>query len=106
MKLLPDHTSSYLRPGSKFVGTQQSERQVYNVDVEIKHVDISESYMCGYLRIQGLFIPGLLYYTCLAMCPNFATASRKYRSHGRSPYPYHILRRRNNRNEAHVPDTT
>lgn len=34
---------------------------MYNVDVEIKHVDMAESYMCGYLRIQGLF----LYAVCL-----------------------------------------
>jgi len=53
-QLLPNHTSSFLRSGSKFVGTQQSDRQVYNVDVEIKHVDMAESYLCGYLRIQGL----------------------------------------------------
>ncbi|KKA22427.1 Vesicle-mediated transport protein Vid24 [Rasamsonia emersonii CBS 393.64] len=53
-RLYPNHTSSFLRSGSKFVGTQQSDRQVYNVDVEIKHVDMAESYLCGYLRIQGL----------------------------------------------------
>ncbi|KAJ6145449.1 hypothetical protein N7470_009344 [Penicillium chermesinum] len=52
--LLPNHSSSFLRSGSRFVGTQQSDRQVYNVDVEIKHVDMAESYLCGYLRIQGL----------------------------------------------------
>ncbi|KAL3480141.1 vacuolar import and degradation protein-domain-containing protein [Aspergillus californicus] len=54
IRLLPNYTSSFLRPGSKFQGTQQSDRQVYNVDVEIKHVDMAESYLCGYLRIQGL----------------------------------------------------
>ncbi|KAK2760720.1 hypothetical protein FQN54_001955 [Arachnomyces sp. PD_36] len=54
VRLLPNHTSSFLRAGNKFVGTQQSDSQVYNVDVEIKHVDIAESYLCGYLRIQGL----------------------------------------------------
>ncbi|KAL2221172.1 vacuolar import and degradation protein [Thermoascus aurantiacus ATCC 26904] len=54
VRLFPNHTSSFLRAGSKFVGTQQSDRQVYNVDVEIKHVDMAESYLCGYLRIQGL----------------------------------------------------
>ncbi|EGE78202.1 vesicle-mediated transporter Vid24 [Blastomyces dermatitidis ATCC 18188] len=54
VRLLPSHCSSFLRAGSKFVGTQQSDRQVYNVDVEIKHVDMAESYLCGYLRIQGL----------------------------------------------------
>ncbi|PHH71454.1 hypothetical protein CDD82_6501 [Ophiocordyceps australis] len=46
--------SSFLRPGSRFHGTQQSERQVYEVQVEIKHVDLRESFLCGYLRIQGL----------------------------------------------------
>jgi hypothetical protein len=46
--------SSFLRPGSRFHGTQQSERQVYDVQVEIKHVDMRESFLCGYLRIQGL----------------------------------------------------
>ncbi|PYI19336.1 putative vesicle-mediated transport protein Vid24 [Aspergillus japonicus CBS 114.51] len=54
IRLLPNYTSSFLRPGSKFTGTQQSDRQVYNVDVEIKHVDMQESYLSGYLRIQGL----------------------------------------------------
>lgn len=55
-QLLPNYTSSFLRPGSRFTGTQQSDRQVYNVDVEIKHVDMAESYLCGYLRIQGLWV--------------------------------------------------
>lgn len=30
-----------------------SDKQEYNVDVEIIHVDMAESYLCGYLRIQG-----------------------------------------------------
>nr|POE74814.1 glucose-induced degradation protein 4 like [Quercus suber] len=47
-------TSSFLRPGSKFRGTQQSDRQIYDVQVEIKDVDMAESFLCGYLRIQGL----------------------------------------------------
>lgn len=46
-------TTSFLRPGSKFRGTQQSDRQVYDVQVEVKDVDMAESFMCGYLRIQG-----------------------------------------------------
>jgi hypothetical protein len=49
----PILASSHLRPGSRFHGTQQSERQVYDVQVEIKHVDLRESFLCGYLRIQG-----------------------------------------------------
>ncbi|KAF4460818.1 VID24-required for vacuolar import and degradation of Fbp1p [Fusarium albosuccineum] len=54
MRTIPSSPSSYLRPGSRFHGTQQSERQVYDVQVEIKHVDMRESFLCGYLRIQGL----------------------------------------------------
>ncbi|KAH7310408.1 vacuolar import and degradation protein-domain-containing protein [Stachybotrys elegans] len=53
-RCLPVSPSSFLRPGSRFHGTQQSERQVYDVQVEIKHVDMRESFLCGYLRIQGL----------------------------------------------------
>ncbi|TVY67419.1 Glucose-induced degradation protein 4-like protein [Lachnellula suecica] len=54
VRLMPSSPSPYLRAGSKFHGTQQSERQVYDVQVEIKHVDMRESFLCGYLRIQGL----------------------------------------------------
>lgn len=51
--MTPNHTSSFLRAGSKFKGTQQSDRQNYNVEVDIKHVDMAESELCGYLRIEG-----------------------------------------------------
>jgi len=54
MRVIATSPSSFLRPGSRFHGTQQSERQVYEVQVEIKHVDLRESFLCGYLRIQGL----------------------------------------------------
>ncbi|KAK5657787.1 hypothetical protein OQA88_2860 [Cercophora sp. LCS_1] len=53
-RIIPTSSSSYLRPGSRFTGTQQSERQRYDVQVEIKHVDLRESFLCGYLKIQGL----------------------------------------------------
>ncbi|KAF2745565.1 hypothetical protein M011DRAFT_504846 [Sporormia fimetaria CBS 119925] len=53
-RFLPNSSSSLLRPGSKFVGCQTSDRQQYDVEVEIKHVDMRESYLCGYLRIKGL----------------------------------------------------
>lgn len=53
-RLRPTYTSSFLRPGSKFVGTQQSDRQNYKVEVELKHVDMGASFLCGYLRIEGL----------------------------------------------------
>lgn len=54
LRSIPHVPSSFLRPGSRFHGTQQSERQVYDVQVEIKNVDMRESFLCGYLRIQGL----------------------------------------------------
>jgi len=54
MRVIPTAPSLYLQPGSRFVGTQQSERQQYEVEVEIKHVDMRESFLCGYLKIQGL----------------------------------------------------
>ncbi|KAI1154024.1 vacuolar import and degradation protein-domain-containing protein [Nemania diffusa] len=54
VRIFPLSPSSFLRPGSKFHGTQQSERQVYDVQVEIKYVDLRESFLCGYLKIQGL----------------------------------------------------
>lgn len=54
VRLIPSPTSPFFRAGSRFHGTQQSERQVYEVQVEIKHVDMRESFLCGYLRIQGL----------------------------------------------------
>ncbi|KAI9829705.1 MAG: hypothetical protein M1826_005448 [Phylliscum demangeonii] len=53
VRLLPSYTS-FLRPGSKFKGTQQSEKQSYEVQVELKHVDLDRSFLCGYLRIQDL----------------------------------------------------
>ncbi|KAK0620010.1 vacuolar import and degradation protein-domain-containing protein [Immersiella caudata] len=53
-RVIPTSSSSFLRPGSRFTGTQQSERQRYDVQVEIKHVDLRESFLCGYLKIQGL----------------------------------------------------
>lgn len=53
-QMIPNPTSSFLRAGSKFKGTQQSDRQNYNVEVDIKHVDMAESELCGYLRIEGM----------------------------------------------------
>lgn len=52
-KAIPLSPSSFLRSGSKFIGSQSSETQTYDVQVEIKHVDMRESFICGYLRIQG-----------------------------------------------------
>ncbi|KAI0541295.1 vacuolar import and degradation protein-domain-containing protein [Xylaria digitata] len=57
VRIFPTSPSSFLRPGSRFNGTQQSERQVYQVQVEIKYIDLRESFLCGYLKIQGKFLP-------------------------------------------------
>lgn len=54
IRQIPSYTSSFLRAGSKFRGTQTSDKQTYNVEVDIKHVDMNESFLCGYLRIEGL----------------------------------------------------
>lgn len=53
-RLYPHYPSSFLRPGSKFIGTQQSDRQIYNVDVQILTLSVAESSLTGYLRICGL----------------------------------------------------
>lgn len=53
-RIIPRYSSSFLRPGSCFIGSQQSGRSTYEVNVELKYVDMNESFLCGYLRIQGL----------------------------------------------------
>ena len=53
--MITTHNSSFLRAGSKFKGTQQSDKQKYNVEVDIKSVNMAESELCGYLRIEGEF---------------------------------------------------
>ncbi|ODV92274.1 hypothetical protein CANCADRAFT_30482 [Tortispora caseinolytica NRRL Y-17796] len=45
---------SLLRAGNVFAGTQQSGNTTHEVHVVIKHVDLAQSFMCGYLTIQGL----------------------------------------------------
>jgi hypothetical protein len=64
MRVLTAAPSLYLQPGSRFVGTQQSKRQRYEVEVEIKHVDMRESFMCGHLTIQGM----CLSLPCVSRC--------------------------------------
>lgn len=54
VRLTPHYPSSLLRPGSRFTGTQQSDRQIYNVDVKILTLSVPQSTVTGYLRIQGL----------------------------------------------------
>lgn len=53
-RIRPQYPSATFQPYSKFKGTQQSDRQIYNVEVTILTVDIEQSTMSGYLQICGL----------------------------------------------------
>jgi Vacuolar import and degradation protein len=50
----PNSTSTFLKPGARFSGIQSSEKQQYEVVVDVQHVDMADSFMCGYLRIHAL----------------------------------------------------
>lgn len=45
---------SLLYSGSKFHGSQKSKGSCYEVEVVLQHVDLENSYLCGYLKIKGL----------------------------------------------------
>ncbi|XP_067937681.1 glucose-induced degradation protein 4 homolog [Watersipora subatra] len=47
-------TTSLLYNGSKFQGHQKSKGHSYNVEVILQNVDKENSYLCGYLKINGL----------------------------------------------------
>ncbi|ORY04404.1 hypothetical protein K493DRAFT_205813 [Basidiobolus meristosporus CBS 931.73] len=53
MRLTPTSTCS-LYSGSQFKGEQKSGRYSYQVSVDIQHVNLDDSYLCGYLHIHGL----------------------------------------------------
>lgn len=48
--------STYLRSGTVFQGMQQSGRSTYQVKVKFHYVDLHTSFLCGFLRIQGLSV--------------------------------------------------
>ncbi|CAG9829214.1 unnamed protein product [Diabrotica balteata] len=50
----PGVTKSLLYNGSKFQGFQKSKGNSYEVEVILQHVDEENSYLCGYLQINGL----------------------------------------------------
>jgi len=50
----PSTQTGHLYAGSQFRGKQRSNSHSYDVMVDIKHVDLSESILYGYLHIQGL----------------------------------------------------
>ncbi|KAK5055108.1 hypothetical protein LTR84_012856 [Exophiala bonariae] len=53
-RLRPQYPSATFQPYSVFKGTQQSDRQIYNVEVTILTVDLEQASMSGYLQICGL----------------------------------------------------
>lgn len=50
----PSFLTSPLYSGSRFEGSQKSKGNCYDVEVILQHVDMENSYLCGYLRIKGL----------------------------------------------------
>ncbi|RMZ87614.1 hypothetical protein DV736_g5161, partial [Chaetothyriales sp. CBS 134916] len=48
------YPSSLFQTGSRYVGTQQSDRQIYHVEVTMLTVDMEQCTMSGYLKICGL----------------------------------------------------
>jgi len=50
----PGIINTLLYNGSRFVGSQKSKGNCYDVEVTLQHVDLENSYLCGYLRINGL----------------------------------------------------
>jgi len=50
----PGVSRSLLYNGSKFKGHQKSKGNQYDVEVILQHVDLENSYLCGYLKIKGL----------------------------------------------------
>ena len=52
-QLIQTHSSCKLRAGSRYLGTQTSDANRYKVQVDIKCVDMAESFICGHLRIDG-----------------------------------------------------
>ena len=53
-KLQNQYPSALFQTNSKYTGTQQSDRQIYNVEVTILTVDMDQCTTSGYLQICGL----------------------------------------------------
>ncbi|KAI9340693.1 vacuolar import and degradation protein-domain-containing protein [Zopfochytrium polystomum] len=70
--------------GSVFVGEQKSERSSYEVSVQLKHVDLRNSFLCGYLSIVGLTedYPELCtYFEAEIVGPKHSFLTRKWGAH-------------------------
>ncbi|KAK9696410.1 GID complex subunit 4, VID24 [Basidiobolus ranarum] len=50
----PSTGTCTLYSGSQFTGHQRSGRHSYKVIIDIQHVNLDDSYLCGYLNITGL----------------------------------------------------
>ncbi|XP_037093868.1 LOW QUALITY PROTEIN: glucose-induced degradation protein 4 homolog [Pollicipes pollicipes] len=50
----PGVVRSPLHDGSSFKGYQKSKGNCYDVEVELKKVDLDSAYLCGYLKINNL----------------------------------------------------
>ena len=53
-RIRTQYPSALFQNGSKYGGTQQSDRQIYNVEVNILTVDMEQCTTSGYLQICGL----------------------------------------------------
>ncbi|KAL8616896.1 GID complex subunit 4, VID24 [Nucella lapillus] len=51
---IPGIQSTLLYNGSRFTGQQRSKGNSYDVEVVLQHVDHTNAYLCGYLKIKGL----------------------------------------------------
>ncbi|KAG0267260.1 hypothetical protein BG011_007671 [Mortierella polycephala] len=79
-RALPTKTF-HLYAGSRFQGKQRSGSHSYDVMVDIKHVDMNESFLCGYLHIKGLTTeyPELTtYFEAEMIGPKYSFMTRKW----------------------------
>ncbi len=53
--------TSFLRPGSCFIGTQLSDKRTHEVQIHLKEVDFDKSKLSGFLRIQSMYFILKLY---------------------------------------------
>jgi glucose-induced degradation protein 4 len=72
--------STFLRSGTVFQGIQQSGRSTYQVKVKFHYVDLQTSFLCGFLRIQGLSLdnPSLTtYFEAEIIGPHYSFQTRR-----------------------------
>ncbi|KAF8978563.1 GID complex subunit 4, VID24 [Entomortierella lignicola] len=80
IRVIPTKTFD-LYSGSKFRGIQRSGEHSYDVRVDIKNVNLDESFLCGYLHIDGLTeeYPELTtYFEAEIIGPKYSFHTRKW----------------------------